>query len=201
LAIFIFAAIVAGTIFLASIVGSLSKTPKGTKYVYDVSYPGGHKKIKTGKRLSRREINSIINKERSRQIERRFRRKNREILEILKEIDSLTGKEFELFVSLMFKANGYKCKLTPDSHDFGADIIALKNDRKCVIQAKRSITPIGIKAVQEIIGAIKYYGAQQGYVVTNNYFSQSARELARANNILLLDRHYLLKYVEESLRR
>ena len=201
MAILIFAAIIASTIFLASFVGSLSKTKKGTKYVYDVSYPDGHKKIKTSKLLSRGEINSIINKERSRQIERRFRRKNREILEILKEIDSLTGKEFELFVSLMFKVNGYKCKLTPDSHDFGADIIALKNDRKCVIQAKRNASPIGIKAVQEVIGAVKYYGADQGYVVTNNYFSQSARELARANNILLLDRHYLLKYVEESLRR
>ena len=40
--------------------------------------------------------------------------------------------------------------------------------------------------MQEIVGAIKYYNANQGVVVTNSSFTNGAEQLAKANNIILI---------------
>jgi restriction system protein len=45
--------------------------------------------------------------------------------------------------------------------------------------------------VQEIVGAIKFYNADEGWVITNSTFTASARSLAQANNIKLIDGHDL----------
>jgi restriction system protein len=45
--------------------------------------------------------------------------------------------------------------------------------------------------VQEIVGALRFYNADEGWVVTNSIFTPSARSLARANNIRLIDGHDL----------
>ena len=43
-------------------------------------------------------------------------------------------------------------------------------------------------AVQEAVGANAYYRAKGSVVVTNSYFSKSARTLASANECQLIDR-------------
>lgn len=47
---------------------------------------------------------------------------------------------------------------------------------------------IGIKAIQEIIGAVKHYKADQSMVVTNRYYTKAAMELTKTNNVELMDR-------------
>jgi restriction system protein len=76
---------------------------------------------------------------------------------------------------------------TPASGDQGADLLARKNGRKIAIQAKRYKGTVGNGAVQEIVGALKFYRADEGWVITSGTFTPSARALAQANGIRLID--------------
>lgn len=103
--------------------------------------------------------------------------------------DDLSGVEFETYL-----ANFLKKKLgfedvagTPPTGDQGADLLATKDGRRIAIQAKRYRGVVGNGAVQEIVGALKFYGAHEGWVITSGTFTQSARALAQANGIRLVD--------------
>lgn len=68
---------------------------------------------------------------------------------------------------------------------------------KSVIQAKRYESTVGNKAVQEVISAKTYYKTDRGIVVTNNLFTASAKKLAQAGQIELVNRERLIAYMEE----
>lgn len=85
------------------------------------------------------------------------------------------------------------------SGDQGADLIISKLGEKVILQAKRHKAKIGNKAVQEVVASIKHYNADKGMVVTNNYFTNSAFELAKSNNIELIDRDKLEKLIVKYL--
>lgn len=98
----------------------------------------------------------------------------------------------------MFKTLGYRVKKTPDSGDFGADLYMEKDGKTYVIQAKCYNSKVGIKAIQEIVAAKSYYKAENAIVITNNYFTEAAKELAKNNNVMLCERPDLIKLVEKS---
>lgn len=108
-------------------------------------------------------------------------------------IDKLSGEEFEDYLFNLFKNLGYEVESTPASNDYGADLIITKSNEKIVVQAKRYSSPVGISAVQEVIGAKNYYNANKCLVVTNNYFTPNAIELAKCNNVELWDRDILIQ--------
>ena len=56
---------------------------------------------------------------------------------------------------------------------------------------------MGIKAVQEIFTAKGYYGADECWVITNNFFTDPAIKLASANNVILIDRDQLIEWMIE----
>lgn len=112
-------------------------------------------------------------------------------------IDKMSGGHFEEFLLVHFKKNGYKGYTTPESNDYGADLVIEKNGIRTVVQAKRWQQKVGIEAVQQIIGSINYYGASSGIVVTNSFFTRSAINLAAANNIDLWDRNKLIEFMSK----
>ena len=122
-----------------------------------------------------------------------WRRKARYLNSALSKLDHLEGEEFEKYCKALFETKGYRVKLTPQSHDFGADLVMRKNGKTTVVQAKRYKNTVGIAAVQQVIGSKEYYHADDCAVITNNYFTDAAKELAKANNVTLYDRNYLLK--------
>jgi restriction system protein len=66
------------------------------------------------------------------------------------------------------------------SGDFGADIIARGFlFSKIVVQCKNYSHPVGVRAVQEVNAARRYYGASRAAVATNNTFTKQAIELAK----------------------
>lgn len=107
-----------------------------------------------------------------------------------------TGIEFEQYLKYIFEKLGYYVEMTKGSGDQGADLILISNNIKTVVQAKFYSSTVGNKAVQEVVSAIAYYNADNGMVVTNNYYTKSAIELAEANNILLWDKNDLSKKIE-----
>ena len=54
---------------------------------------------------------------------------------------------------------------------------------------------ISTKAVQEIIGAVKMYDANEAWVVTNSYFTKQAIKLAEINEVYLIDRDELIDMI------
>ena len=102
--------------------------------------------------------------------------------------EELSGVEFESYLANLLKTLGFEDVAgTPASGDQGADLLARKNGRKIAIQAKRYKGTVGNGAVQEIVGALKFYRADEGWVITSGTFTPSARALARANGIRLID--------------
>jgi restriction system protein len=122
----------------------------------------------------------------------RFIIKGKDICTEMKIIDHMKGTDFEIYVRDLYIKLGYKAKTTP-IHDFGADIIATKDNVKYCIQAKRysTIYKVGNKAVQEAFTSINFYNANQGIVITNSNFTNSAIKLADKNDIILIDRKQL----------
>lgn len=111
------------------------------------------------------------------------------------EVDVMTGKDFEKFLDVHFRNLGYSVSLTQDTQDYGADLILYKDGTKTVIQAKRSKNPVSVKAVQEVVGAIRYYNASKGIVITNNRFTENAYNLAKANDVELWARKNLIDFI------
>ena len=111
------------------------------------------------------------------------------------EVDEMTGKEFERFLAVHFINCGYIVNLTKDSQDYGADLILYKDGLKTVVQAKRSKRPVGIKAVQEVAGALRHYKGNKSRVITNNRFTANAYKLAKSNDVELWDRKKLIEFI------
>ena len=111
----------------------------------------------------------------------------------MKRIDKLSGRAFERYLTIQFRHLGYRVKLTSYSHDYGADLVLRKWGKKTVVQAKRYERNVGIAAVQEVVGSIAYYKADNAMVVTNSNFTKSARNLAHRNEVELWGRKEIQK--------
>lgn len=111
--------------------------------------------------------------------------------------DYMEGHDFEYFCATLLEKNGYsKIQVTKGSGDQGIDIIAYKDDIRFGIQCKRFSSPIGNHAIQEVFAGKSYYNCHIGIVITNNYFTSSAIELAKHNGIILWDREKLLQLIK-----
>ena len=106
--------------------------------------------------------------------------------------DYMEGHDFEQFCAKLLKANGFSnVYVTPGSNDQGIDILAEKLGVKYAIQCKRYSSDVGNKAVQEVFAGKSYYNCHVGVVLTNRYFTQSAKELAEKTQIFLWNRDIL----------
>ena len=110
----------------------------------------------------------------------------------LKYIDSLSGEQFEQYVRHYFHHHGYRhIHTTQTTRDYGADILMKKGFHKIVVQAKRYDRNIGVHAIQEVLAAKAYYNCSKAIVITNQYFTSSAKQLAEVNHVQLIDRDAL----------
>lgn len=119
----------------------------------------------------------------------------------MKKIDRMTGEQFEKYLKEIFSVSGYKVRLTPKSNDYGGDLLLInrKTKERLIVQAKRYNTAVGVAAVQEVLGAIKYYDADKALVVTNAAFTRNAIQLAKCNNVELYDRAWLYKAINQKI--
>lgn len=122
----------------------------------------------------------------------------------LDKIDAMSdGHDFEYYTAELLKKLGYeKVEVTQGSGDFGVDVLAEKNKVKFAIQCKRYSQNVGIAAVQEIYSGIPYYHCHVGVVITNQYFTNAAKEHADKVGVILWDRNEIismLKIVESCI--
>lgn len=109
----------------------------------------------------------------------------------MSDIDRMEGRQFEEYLGQLFQYLGYQVEVTPSTRDYGADIILRKDGVTTVVQAKRYSTAVGLEAVQQAYTSINYYGAHNAWAVTNHYFTDPAKNLARANQVRLIEREEL----------
>lgn len=113
------------------------------------------------------------------------------------DVSKMSGVDFENHLAQLLKESGFtNVSGTPKTGDQGADLIAKKGGKTIIIQAKRYEGNVGNKAVQEVIGAIRFYDGDEGWVITNSAFTKSARELAHKNKIKLIDGADLERFSE-----
>jgi len=115
-------------------------------------------------------------------IERKIKKMNADI----NYSDDMDPFEYEHLCAGEFNKNNWEAKATQGSSDQGVDVIAKKDGKTLVAQCKRFAKPVGNKAVQEVVAGMKYYEATEGVVIAPNGFTNSAKNLAKANNIKLI---------------
>jgi HJR/Mrr/RecB family endonuclease len=115
----------------------------------------------------------------------------------IEKIDSMDGIEFENFLEDLFSKRGYSVYNNKYSRDQGADLILTNIDSKIVVQAKNYAGYISNSAVQQVVAAKGFYNADEGWIVTNSYLTPSAKELAYANQIRIINRDSLTKLIQK----
>ena len=116
----------------------------------------------------------------------------------INDIERINGYDFERVLKELFEKMGYRVIHTTLSNDQGADLIVEKFGVKTVIQAKNWQNNVTNSGIQEVVAAIKHYDAQRAMVISSSDFTQSARELARSNNVILWDRSILATMLDEN---
>lgn len=115
-----------------------------------------------------------------------------------KDYDLMEGRDFEYFCADLLEKRGFlEVEVTKGSGDNGVDILAEKDGVTYAIQCKRYDEPVGVKAVQEAYAGRDYYDRMVGVVMTNQYFTKNAVDMARKLKIMLWDRGYLEEMIEE----
>jgi restriction system protein len=63
------------------------------------------------------------------------------------------------------------------------------------VQAKRYKANVGNRAVQMILGAKKYYGCDEAWIITNSFYTKAAIQMASKTEVRLYDRNGLLEFM------
>ena len=133
--------------------------------------------------------------------------------ELLDEIDRMGWLAFEDWTSEQFAAAGYQVNRTPRSGDGGADIILrpppARNAAPIICQCKHRALGgwTDEQAVHDVVRARAVYGARYSWLkepllvaVTNGELMLAARNLARENNVQLVDRRNVANLAATALR-
>lgn len=114
----------------------------------------------------------------------------------------LDGPEFEAYVALLLKDNGFKhVAMTKGSGDQGVDILAERNGKTYAIQCKNYEGAVGNFAVQEAYTGAQFYGCDTAAVICPGEFTRGAKELAQSTGVLLWDGKKLSHMMKVSGRR
>lgn len=117
----------------------------------------------------------------------------------LGSIDEMDGLDFEYFCAELLEKRGFiDVEVTRASGDYGVDILAEKEGVTYAIQCKRYSAPVGVEAVQQVYAGRDYYDRMVGAVMTNQYFTAPAVEVAKKLKILLWDRGYMDGMMDEA---
>ncbi|MGX7058764.1 restriction endonuclease [Vagococcus humatus] len=115
------------------------------------------------------------------------------------DIDRLKSWVFEDYIANLVKRNGMKnVKHTSAVNDRGIDVICMNRfGNRVGFCCLAHTDQIGCHAIQDAHNGQANYQLDQVIVVTNNYFTQSARHLADSLSVDLIDRDDLAETISE----
>ncbi len=107
-------------------------------------------------------------------------------------MDRMEGHDFEYYCADLLRQCGFSdVEVTRGSGDFGADILCERDGITYAVQCKCYDSLVGVHAVQEVYAGCAYYDRMVGVVMTNRYFTQPAKTMARKLHVLLWDRDWI----------
>ncbi len=113
--------------------------------------------------------------------------------------DEMEGHDFEYFCADLLRKNGFiNVEVTQGSGDHGIDILAEKDDITYAIQCKCYSSNISNAAVQQAHTGKSLYHRDVAVVMTNQYFTQQAKEEAVTLSVKLWDRDKLNSLIESA---
>ena len=174
-----------------------SKEHKKEVYVEFKDFISEHKKMydEETKEFSKKSLRDLENKTKL-DFDIIYEDKDEKTLDPIALIDDMEGITFERTCAQLLSQNGFKnVEVTQGSGDQGIDVLAEKDGIKYAIQCKRYSSKLGNTPVQEVHTGRKYYKCQIGVVMTNNYFTKGAVELADETGTLLWDRDKLIEMI------
>lgn len=103
-------------------------------------------------------------------------------------VANMTPAQYEEHVGYMMREWGFgNVRVMGGTGDFGADVLCTDTGgQKVCVQCKKYSKPVGVSAVQEVIGARGFYGCQRAIVATTTSFTPAARQLAEKNGVELV---------------
>jgi restriction system protein len=116
-------------------------------------------------------------------------------------IDAMTGTEFEDYVAARLRRAGWQVTFTSVSGDYGVDLIAERDDKSVAVQCKRHGKPVGVAAVQQVVSGARHHGCTKSIVISNQEFTQAAKQLAFTHGCQLIGRRALQARVLPPARR
>jgi len=109
-------------------------------------------------------------------------------------IDSMGSLEFEQYVAMLLRSNGYQNISLTEKYDLGIDIVAEKDGVRWGVQVKHYSGLVKASAVRQVVTGLKMYGCDRAMVVTNSTYSATARRLAAGNDCVLIDERGLARF-------
>ncbi|WP_084349667.1 SNF2-related protein [Moraxella oblonga] len=115
---------------------------------------------------------------------------------ISEQLKNLSWQAFEELIKELYEKQGFECQLTAiGEEDYGADIIAKKDDTIIAIQCKHSKNGKN-RNEEAIIGLINQakvvYEADELIAVTNTYFNEHSKNMAKQHRVGLIELDDLL---------
>ncbi len=108
----------------------------------------------------------------------------------------LDGIGFERHLEKIFEVLGYDdVERTKATGDQGVDLVVTDGSQRIAVQAKLYSGNVGNDAVQQVVAGMAIYNCDRCVVITNSEFTNSARELARANGCKLINGCRLLRII------
>jgi len=116
----------------------------------------------------------------------------------LRKLDIMTGTEFEKFLHWFFAQQEYLVTKTKPGHQQGTDFILITRNIRIAVEAKRWNSKVGNRAVQQINSGRSHYHCNQAWVITNNFFTPQAKELAQSCDVRLINRNELNDMISQA---
>lgn len=104
-----------------------------------------------------------------------------------KNVYAMGSLQFERYVAMRLRSNGYHNVSLTEKYDLGIDIIAEKDGVRWGVQVKHYSGLVKASAVRQVVTGLKMYGCDRAMVVTNSTYSATAHRLAAGNDCVLID--------------
>ncbi len=101
-------------------------------------------------------------------------------------VNTMTGTEYERFISDLLRRRGIIARLTGGAGDRGADLLFEHKGKRIVIQAKRQKDKVGTHAVMQAHWAKGNRGADSAWVVTSSAFHKRTEQAAAEVGVILI---------------
>lgn len=96
------------------------------------------------------------------------------------------GMNFENLTIAALNNHGFEAQSTGRGADYGADVLFKFLGETYVGQCKALASNVGVKAIQEVIPALRHYGAFGAVVFSESGFTDAAEALALSNRVALV---------------